>query len=77
VKDFVSQPRASIVALAASMSIVCALFVPYGRPWTALAWASLALLPVVLRGMKADVEAALARVVATRTPDVKLPKAVV
>ena len=71
-KDFVSQHRASIVALAASMSTACALFVPYGRPWTALAWASLALLPVVLRGVEP------VRVVAVRAPgDVKLPKAVV
>ena len=42
-KDFVSSHWTSVAALVASMSVVCAIFVPYGFPWLGLAWASLAL----------------------------------
>ena len=42
-KDFVSSRWTSVVALVASMSVVCAIFVPHGVPWTGLAWASMAL----------------------------------
>ena len=42
-KDFVSSHWISVVALVASMSVVCAIFVLYGFPWTGLVWASLAL----------------------------------
>ena len=41
-KDFVSSHWISVVALVASMSLVCAIFVPYGVP-TGLAWESVAL----------------------------------
>ena len=42
-KDFVSNRWISVVALVASMSVVCAIYASYGFPWTGLAWASLAL----------------------------------
>ena len=42
-KDFVSSHWISVVALVASMSVVSVLCVPYGFPWTGLAWASVAL----------------------------------
>ena len=42
-KDFVSSYWISLVALVASMSVVCAIFVPYGFAWAGLAGVSLAL----------------------------------
>ena len=51
-KDFVSRHWIRVVALVASMSVVCALFVSYGFPWTGLAWASLALSAAVLLAMR-------------------------
>ena len=52
-KDLVSNRRVSILAGAASLSIMCALFVvPFGLPWTGLVWlaalASLLVSSVVL-----------------------------
>lgn len=51
-KEFVSSQWTSVVVLVASMSVVCAIFVPYGFPWTGLAWASLALLAAALMAMR-------------------------
>ena len=51
-KDFVSSHWISVIALVASMSVVCAIFVPYGFPWTGLGWASLALSAAVLLAMR-------------------------
>ena len=51
-KEFVSRQWTSVVVLVASMSVVCAIFVPYGFPWTGLAWASLALLAAALMAMR-------------------------
>ena len=42
-KEFVSSHRTSVVALVASMSVVSAVFVPYGVRWSGLEWASIAL----------------------------------
>ena len=51
-KEFVSSQWTSVAVLVASMSVVCAIFVPYGFPWTGLAWASLALLAAALMAMR-------------------------
>jgi membrane protein implicated in regulation of membrane protease activity len=51
-KEFVSGHRISVAVLVALMSVVCAIFVPYGFPWTGLAWASLALLAAALMAMR-------------------------
>ena len=41
-KDFVSSYRTRVVWLVASMSIVWIVYVPFGLPWAALAFAVLA-----------------------------------
>jgi len=51
-KEFVSRQWTSVVVLVASMSVVCAIFIPCGFPWTGLAWASLALLAAALMAMR-------------------------
>ena len=43
-KDFVSVRAIDLVGAAASMSIVGLILTPYGFPWPALAWTSLALM---------------------------------
>ncbi len=42
-KEFVSSNWTGAVVLVASMSVICVIFIPYGFPWTGLAWASLAM----------------------------------
>ena len=37
-KDIVLKRWISVVALVASMSVVWALIIPYGLPWTGLVW---------------------------------------
>ncbi len=51
-KEFVSSHWIGVVTVVAFMSVTCVIFVPYGFPWTGLAWASLALLAAALVGMR-------------------------
>jgi hypothetical protein len=41
-KNFASRTGISLAVLAAVMSVVFALYVPYGYPWPSVAWAALA-----------------------------------
>jgi len=43
VHDFVSTRWIRMVGLVASLSVVGAIFIPYGYPWIGLGWMSLAL----------------------------------
>ena len=84
-KDLVSK-WTHLVSLAASMSVVWAVFSPYGFPWMGLVWASLALSVALWLRMRstrsiahvlADVEAEPVRAVAAPRPvGVMAPKAV-
>ena len=47
-KAFVSSHRTSVVALAASISVVSAIVVPHGVRWTGLEWANIALCALAL-----------------------------
>lgn len=51
-KEFVSNHWTSVVTVVASMSVICVIFVPYGFPWTGLAWSSFALLAAALMAMR-------------------------
>jgi len=51
-KDFVSRHWISVVALVTSMSIVSAIVVRSGFPWTGLAWATLATSAAVFVAMR-------------------------
>jgi hypothetical protein len=42
VKNFASTTGTRVALSAAAMSVICALFIPYGYPWPSLAWAILA-----------------------------------
>jgi len=41
-KNFAATTGTRVALSAAAMSVICALFIPYGYPWPSLAWAILA-----------------------------------
>ena len=41
-KSYVTRPMTAAALSAAVMSVLCALFEPYGYPWASLTWAVLA-----------------------------------
>jgi hypothetical protein len=41
-KNFASTMGGRVTLFAAAMSVICAVFVPYGYPWPSLGWALLA-----------------------------------
>jgi hypothetical protein len=52
-KNFASTTGTRVALAAAAMSVICALFVPYGYPWPSLAWAILACAAAMTVAMKA------------------------
>jgi hypothetical protein len=52
-KNFASATGTRVALAAAALSVICALFIPYGYPWPSLAWAILAVAAAVSVAMKA------------------------
>jgi hypothetical protein len=52
-KKFVSDQWIRVLALTVSMSVVGAIFIPYGFPWAGLVWASFALAAALWTGFAA------------------------